>query len=220
MSAPKHRTAPGSSYFVTTRCWQGRTIFHVPELAQILIKTMLDYRQQGAYLLHEFVVMPDHLHLILTPSSATSLEKAVQLIKGGSSHRIHLCRGHKMEIWQKSFGDRTIRDVADWQSKVEYIRMNSARAKLVERPEDWPQSSASGSFELDPTPAKFLRFSSRAKAQIAPALSSGQKPRPPEEKGSEQLDPVPQGLEPNVSTSANVGPKGPTPNSFSRATNS
>jgi len=78
-----HRTAPGLTYFVTTKTWDSHAIFQVPENARILIEYMMRYREQGAYLLHEFVVMPDHLHLILTPGDDTSLERAMQFIKGG-----------------------------------------------------------------------------------------------------------------------------------------
>src|SRR5690348_5860860 len=113
MSTRKHRTAPGRSYFVTTTCWQGRTVFQVPENAEILIKAFFRYRDSKAYALHEFVVMPDHLHLRLTPSSTTSLEKAIQLIKGGSSYRIRKARNQKIEIWQVGFHDWTIRDSDD-----------------------------------------------------------------------------------------------------------
>src|SRR5882672_5256336 len=154
MATPRHRTAPGTSYFVTTKCWQGRTVFQIPEIAKILISALLHYRDRGAYLLHEFVVMPDHLHLLLTPSPTTSLEKAVQLIKGGSSHQIHRERNQKMEIWQEGFYDWTMRDADDLRTKVEYIRMNPVRAKLVQRPQDWPYSSATGQFILDPMPSK------------------------------------------------------------------
>ena len=181
MSTPKHRTALGSSYFITTKCWQSRAIFQVPETAEILIETLLNYRDRKAYALHEFIVMPDHLHLLLTPSSTTSLEKSMQFIKGGSSHQIHKARKQKMEIWQVGFHDWTIRDSDDWQTKAEYIRTNSVRAKLVQRPEDWPYSSASGKFPLDPIPEKFLQLSSGAKAQTASPLSQGLKPLPPEE---------------------------------------
>ena len=142
MATPKHRTAAGSSYFVTTKCWNSRDVFQVPEIAEILVRVMMRYRERKFYLLHDFVVMPDHLHLLLTPCATTSLEKAVQLIKGGSSHEIHKQRNHGMEIWQEGFYDWTIRDACDWRSKVEYIRMNPVRAKLCVKPEDWLYSSA------------------------------------------------------------------------------
>jgi len=71
-------------------------------------------------------------HLLMTPGATTTLEKAVQLIKGGSSHEIHTQRGHGMEIWQVGFHDWTIRDCEDYRAKVGYIRMNPVRAHLVE----------------------------------------------------------------------------------------
>ena len=181
MATPRHRTSPASSYFVTTKRWQARTVFQVPETAEILVRTLFHYRKRGDYLLHEFVVVPDHLHFLLTPNSTTSLEKAVQLIKGGSSHQIHKVRIQKMEIWQEGFYDWTIRDANDWQTKAEYIRMNPVRAKLVERPQDWPFSSAIGQFTLDPMPSKYDQQASGAKAQNVSALTPELKLRPPKE---------------------------------------
>lgn len=182
MSTPKHRTAPTTSYFVTTKCAQNRHIFQVPEVAQILILTLFHYRDQGAYLLHEFVVMPDHFHLMLTPSETTSLEKAIGMIKGGSSHRIHKERGHKMEIWQEGFHDWTIRDANDWRATVEYIQMNPVRAKLVARPAEWPYSSVQAEFILDPIPVRYSQLSSGAKAPLSATPAPGLKPRPPKEQ--------------------------------------
>jgi putative transposase len=184
MSTPKHRTAQSTSYFITTKCWQGRAVFQVPANAEILIETLFHYRGRKAYALHEFVVMPDHLHLLLTPTSTTSLEKAIQLIKGGSSHQIRKARNQKMEIWQIGFHDWTIRDFADWQTKAEYIHTNPVRAKLVQKPEDWPFSSASGKFSVDPIPEKFFQLPSGAKAQTSGALAQGLKPLPPKENGN------------------------------------
>lgn len=180
MATPTHRTAPGSSYFVTTKCWQGHAVFQIPKIAQMMVQTLLHYREQNAYSLHEFVVMPNHLHVLLTQAANTSLEKAVQLIKGGSSHAIHKQCGHKMEIWQEGFHDWTIRDAADWHAKVEYIRFNPVRAKLVSAPEEWPYSSAAPQMALDPIPARYKQLSSGAKAPFNPSLTPGLKSRPPE----------------------------------------
>ena len=184
MSQLKHRTHAGSSYFITTKCADNRSIFQVPKNAKILIDILFKYRNQDAYQLHEFVVMPNHLHLLLTPSHTTSLEKCIQFIKGVSSHEIHKQRDHKLEIWQKSFHDWTIRDESDWREKAEYIRMNPVRAKLVPNPSDWPNSSASGTFLLDPMPDKFHELSSAAEAASHSDMILGLKPQPPKEARS------------------------------------
>lgn len=150
-----HRTSPASTYFVTTKTWGNRALFRVAEVAQIVTHRILACREKGAYLLHEFVVMPDHLHLLLTPAATVSLEKAMQLIKGGSSHEIHQQRDNRLEIWHPGFHDWTIRDGTDYQSKREYIWMNPVRAGLVERTEEWAYGSACGRFQLNPMPESF-----------------------------------------------------------------
>jgi putative transposase len=127
----------------------------VAEVAGILVQRILACRDKGVYQLHEFVVMPNHFHLLMTPGGTTTLEKAVQLIKGGSSHEIHVRRGNKMEIWQTGFHDWTIRGGEDYRAKVRYIHMNPVQARLVEKPEDWPFGSASGTHSMDPAPEKF-----------------------------------------------------------------
>jgi len=164
-----HRTGADSTYFVTTDAWQKRSVFQVPETAEIVVQRILACRERGAYLLHEFVLMPDHLHLLITPSHEMSLEKAIQLIKGGSSFLINKSRGAKMEIWQSGFHDWTIRDGADFDAKSHYIRMNPVVAKLVERCEDWAFGSASGKFRLDPKSERIGAVASGAKAPLGTA---------------------------------------------------
>ena len=190
MSTPRHRTAAGSSYFVTTKCWQGRCVFQVREIARIFAETLFHYRDESAYLLHEFVLMPNHVHLLITPGGTMSLERAVQLIKGGSSRRIHEQGNQAIEIWQKGFYDWTIRDANDWSTKVQYIRMNPVRAKLVDEPGDWPYSSASNRFAMDPAPRKYLGAASGAKAPSMPIVTAGMNPRPPEEISPEAKAPI------------------------------
>ena len=149
-----------------------------------MIATMLHYRDTAACQLHEFVVMPNHLHVLFTPGHTVSLEKTVQLIKGGSSFQISKQRGHKVEVRQQGFHDWTIRDFHDWQPKAQYNRRNPVRAQLVERPEDWLFSSAGGKFALDAMPEMCLQLASAAKAASAGVSTSGLKPRPPEESGT------------------------------------
>jgi putative transposase len=147
-----HRTSPGSTYFVTTKAGQSISVFQVAEVAEILIRKLFEYRGKGNFSLHEFVLMPDHLHLLLTPAEPTSLEKAMQLIKGGSSHEIHRIRASNVQIWQSGFHESRVRDWSDYRNKLDYIHFNPVVAKLVDRPQDWPYSSASGKYELEPVP--------------------------------------------------------------------
>ncbi|MGA7851653.1 MAG: transposase [Terriglobales bacterium] len=101
-------------------------------------------------LLHEFVIMPDHFHALITPQ--TSLEKVVQFIKGGFSYRARKELGSSMEVWQKGFQDHRIRDLNDYGVHALYIHNNPVKGRFCERPDEFPYSSAHAGFELDAVP--------------------------------------------------------------------
>ncbi len=115
-----------------------------------MIEVLFSYRDQGKYLLHEFVVMPDHMHLLLTPSPEISLERALQFIKGGYSYRLR--KREKIRVWQESFTNHRVRDEEDYARHREYIRLNPVRAKLVRDAAAYPFSSASPGVQLDGMP--------------------------------------------------------------------
>ena len=69
-------------------------------MAGLLVEVLLHYRAERKYLLHEFVVMPDHFHLLLTP--VVTLERAVQFIKGGFSYRAKKEGIFAGEIWERA----------------------------------------------------------------------------------------------------------------------
>jgi putative transposase len=140
-----HRT-----FFVTTVTWQRVPIFRNETRARLLIDVLCDYRDQGKYLLHEFVVMPDHLHSLLTPAPLVSLERAVQFIKGGYSYRLR--KEEKIQVWQQSFTNHRIRDAEDYQRHCEYVRLNPVRAKLARDAAGYPYSSVSLGLRLDEVP--------------------------------------------------------------------
>lgn len=56
--------------------------------------------------MHAFVIMPEHLHLLITSGENTPLEKAVMMIKGGSSHRIKKELLYSFPIWMSGYHDR------------------------------------------------------------------------------------------------------------------
>jgi putative transposase len=141
------------SYFVTTQTWGRRSLFQVDELARLFIETLYNYRSKGNYLLHDFVIMPNHVHLIVTPTGVT-LEGTMQLIKGGYSHSLRVNGRPTLEVWQPGYTDHRIRDEEGWGRHVEYIHSNPVRAHLCGSPEEFRYSAACGSYELDPIPQR------------------------------------------------------------------
>jgi carbamoyl-phosphate synthase large subunit len=94
--------------------------------------------------------MPDHFHLLITP--LTSLEKAVQLIKGGFSFRAKKDLGSNLEIWRRGFADHRIRDYGDFDKHIHYIHLNSVKRHLCASPQDYRYSSAFPGWKLDLIP--------------------------------------------------------------------
>ncbi len=118
-----------SAYFVSTQTARRQPFFRHERWAVLLRNAILHYSETD-YSLHAYVIMPDHIHLLIVPKS--TVEKAVQLIKGGFSFRAKREFAWKFEVWQQGFTDNRIRDEADWQHHLAYIRENPVQAGLVE----------------------------------------------------------------------------------------
>ena len=137
------------TFFVTTNTWGRRSLFQTERMASLLIDVLADSRRRSRFLLHEFVIMPDHIHVLLTPAFEIPLERAVQFIKGGFSFRAKKDLGFAGEVWQPSFTNHRVRDAADYAAHRSYIHENPARKGLRA---DYPYCSARGTYELDPAP--------------------------------------------------------------------
>lgn len=148
---PTRRISPPGTYFVSCTTFQRRRFFVVESYARLFLKTLYGYRRQGRFLLHAFVVMPDHVHLLLTPAAEITLERAMQLIKGGYSHAVGI-EISRREIWQKGFTDHRIRNANDFAGHRLYIHQNPVVAKLVASAAEYRYSSAYPGFMLDARP--------------------------------------------------------------------
>ncbi len=95
--------------------------------------------------------MPDHFHLLITPAADLSLEKAIQLIKGGFSFRMKRELHSNLELWQPGFTEHRVQNWSDFESHRNYIRENPVLARLVESAAEYPYSSAAA-FKVDPEP--------------------------------------------------------------------
>jgi putative transposase len=81
--------APQSTrtFFVSSTTAGRRALLQFDRMAQLLVDVLAENRRKRRFLLHEFVIMPNHFHLLLTPAVEIPLEKAPQFIKGGFSYR-------------------------------------------------------------------------------------------------------------------------------------
>jgi len=187
--AREHATHGGHTYFVTSQTYERRLFFGNERWAKLMLEVLYHYRERG-YHLHEFVIMKDHFHLLITPK--TSLEKAVQFIKGGFSFRAKRDLGYPGEVWQPGFPDHRIRDAQDYEIHRRYIFNNPVKKKYVSEAHLYPYSSASGLFELDPAPQWLkLPSASGAKAREFLAGDGTAKAVPLQNKKQNQAKAVP-----------------------------
>ncbi len=143
------RLAPQETrtYLVTAVTAQRHSLFQVTATAELLQQTILDYRSQGRFLLHAFVIMPDHFHALITPAPDVSLEKAMQFIKGGFSFRLK----SKVDVWMRGFNESQIMTQKKFMNCLQYIEENPVRRGLASAPQAHPFSSAARA-PLDPMP--------------------------------------------------------------------
>ena len=161
------------TYFVTTVTANRRRPFQVETNALLMVETHLEYRAQHRFALHAFVVMPDHLHALLTPAPQVSLEKAMPYIKGGFSFRL---KG-RFPVWEKSYNEVRVSNAEKFDVFQKYIEENPVRSRLSGSIAGYPHSSVHCPHALDPIPSQF-QVSAIRKAGLQPGLVSYPNQRP------------------------------------------
>jgi putative transposase len=152
MAAPHRGNTGTGTYFITAGTFQKKQLLQSDRMARLFVDVLFGYRSQEKYLLHEFVLMPDHFHLLITPLA--TLERALQLIKGGFSFRAKKELGFQGEIWEKSFYDRRVRDWEEYSAFRQYIHRNPVKRGLALAPQAHPYSSARTALALDAVPQR------------------------------------------------------------------
>ncbi|MEQ8768834.1 MAG: transposase [Planctomycetota bacterium] len=139
-----HWTLEGSTYFITFRLlnrslgnllsaqnWTGARIF----------EEFLFYDYRVRYDIDAYVVMPDHIHLLIRPFSGHDLEDILKHLKGRSSRYINLALKRRGKMWKRDSFDSIIRGIDHWTDKFDYIHRNPVKAGLVATPQEYPWSS-------------------------------------------------------------------------------
>jgi putative transposase len=165
-----HVIAGERTFFVTSSTWGKTGLLQSARAASLLIDVLYHYRKQRKYLLHEFVIMPDHFHVLLTVGAEMTVEKAVQLIKGGFAFRAGRELRFRTPVWQKGFSEVRVNELEAFLGIREYIHANPVKRFLVTAVADYPYSSAYSGFELDPPPRRLKALFEDAASGIAKAM--------------------------------------------------
>lgn len=126
-----HISAPSRLFFATTNTFMGRFLLQSDRNATLLIDVLRGCVKAGKFRVLDFVIMPNHVHLIIEVRSGMSIELAMQLIKGGFSYRIRKETGYLGEVWQKGYSEARIIDDDSLAHHRRYIEQNPVKAGLV-----------------------------------------------------------------------------------------
>ena len=151
MANYKRIFADGYSYFITIVTH--RRIPILIENIDLLRQSFRMSRQRFDYRIDAVVVMPDHLHMIVTPQNADEYPKIISYIKGYFSRHCdprfyaqegqsasRIGRRHK-PIWQKRYFEHTIRNEKDWHETIRYMQYTPVKHGWVDDMTAWPYSS-------------------------------------------------------------------------------
>jgi putative transposase len=144
MSRPSRNSSPDDIlsttrvFFTTTKTSMGRNLLQSDRNAQLLVDVLRSLIAEGNFEVHDFVIMPNHVHLLMTLKNGMTIEKAMQLVKGRFSYRLSHEFGHQGDIWQKGFSEGQVLNPIDFEKCRQYIALNPVKAGLASSAGDFP----------------------------------------------------------------------------------
>ena len=182
-----HRS--GQSHFVTFCCYHRRRQFITDASRRIFESALERVRRSFRLQVYGYVVMPEHVHLLLSEPKKDTLADALKSLKQGVSRRLLNRAEH---FWQKRYYDFNICDYPQFVEKLRYIHRNPVKAGLCERPERWEWSSFrryatgfEGRVEIEP------EWTARKRERTAGGLLSSYRTAPLKPKPGLNGPPVP-----------------------------
>ena len=140
MARVRHGQADWLSFHVTTRTTGGAFYLASPEEKKRILDALAFYRKEGRFRLYGFVVMDNHLHLVIQPEEEQPLADIMRDFKTWTSRTNRLKpRGRK--LWERRYDDNRIDSADELRSVLRYMHENPVRARMATAPQDYPYSS-------------------------------------------------------------------------------
>jgi putative transposase len=130
----------GDIHFITFSCYRRASLLAKPQARDTFVATLEKVRRWYAPYVIGFVVMPEHVHLLLSEPERGSLAVLLQMLKQEVSHKLNAHATNP--FWQPRYYDFNVYREPKLTEKLEYIHRNPVQRGLVARPEDWTWSSA------------------------------------------------------------------------------
>jgi putative transposase len=125
-------------HFITFTCYRRQPFLDTLRAKNVFERSLEQTRRSYRLRVIGYVVMPEHVHLLLTEPERAILSRAIQSLKQSVSQKLNSHHGH---FWQARYYDFNVLSAAKRVEKLKYIHRNPVHRGLVEKPEDWPWSS-------------------------------------------------------------------------------
>jgi putative transposase len=167
----KRRHGQGDLHFITFSCYERRQLLGTVRARNLFVKILGEVRNRCGSLLVGYVVMPEHVHLLISEPGKGNFAQLVQVLKQRVSRAMRARKrrapgqltlnfpspdGELRRFWQRRYYDFNVYSANKLQEKLEYIHANPTQRKLVTHPGDWPWSSwifyarGEGLLKIDP----------------------------------------------------------------------
>lgn len=128
-------------HHVTQRGIDRSTVFFERSDGEAYLALLLDYAKRHLIEVVAYCLMPNHVHLVLVPSTVDGLHRTLKMVHGLYARRINLRRDRVGHLWQNRYFSSPL-DPDYFMNAVRYVELNPVRARLVGRAEDYEWSSA------------------------------------------------------------------------------
>jgi putative transposase len=130
------------SHFVTFSCYRRLPRLLDDRVRDMFVESLERMRRSYGLRVYGYVVMPEHVHLLVSETEVEALATAIQALKISVSRReMHYQEEGDATFWQKRYYDHNVRSYQSFVEKLRYMHRNPVKRGLVERPEDWKWSS-------------------------------------------------------------------------------
>lgn len=143
----QRRYGEGDLHFITFSCFGRRPLLETAEARNCFVRELDEMRTQYAFRLVGYVVMPEHVHLLITEPGKSNPSKTLQVLKQRISRKLLPRRRggdtstDERHFWQRRFYDFNVCSGKKITEKLEYMQLNPVKRNLVVHPRDWPWSS-------------------------------------------------------------------------------
>src|SRR5216684_8313469 len=133
----------GQTHFLTFSCYRRQANFSSAETYDLLLQCLENMRRRFSLCIYGYVVMPEHVHLLVNEPKQVSLAGAIHFLKLSFAKQLRSRRGavESGSFWQKRYYDRNVRDAREFTVKLRYLHRNPVKRGLVKEPGDWEWSS-------------------------------------------------------------------------------